>query len=90
MREVGLLEAKTHLSALVAEVERGGETIVITRHGKPVAELTPSAQAKEAPVRRLSGPELAERFRKLRERISRESPETDNLTWEEIRDWRHG
>lgn len=87
MREVGVLEAKTHLSALVADVERGGETIIITRHGKPVAELKPS-RAAVAPQRRLSGPELAERFRKLRERISRESPETDNLTWEEIRDWR--
>ena len=87
MREVGLLEAKTHLSALVADVERGGETIVITRHGKPVAELAPSRVAA-APQRRLSGPELAERFRRLRERISSESPETDNLTWEEIRDWR--
>jgi prevent-host-death family protein len=87
VREVGLLEAKTHLSALVADVERGGETIVITRHGKPVAELQPS-RAAAAPQRRLTGPELAERFRKLRERISRESPETDNLTWEDIRDWR--
>ena len=87
MREVGVLEAKTHLSALVADVERGGETIVITRHGKPVAELTPS-RAVAAPQRRLSGPELAQRFRLLRERISRESPELDNLTWEEIRDWR--
>ena len=88
MREVGVLEAKTHLSALVAEVERGGETIVITRHGRPVAELTPSRAVP--PQRRLSGLELAERFRLLRERISRESPETDNLTWEEIRDWRDG
>lgn len=87
MREVGLLEAKTHLSALVADVERGGGTIIITRHGKPVAELRPSP-ATVAPQRRLTGPELAERFRQLRERISRESPETDNLTWEEIRDWR--
>ncbi|WP_411286531.1 type II toxin-antitoxin system Phd/YefM family antitoxin, partial [Phenylobacterium sp.] len=80
MREVGLLEAKTHLSALVADVERGGETIVITRHGKPVAELKPSRAVAGDPQRRLSGPELAGRFRKLRERISRESPKTDNLT----------
>ena len=40
MREVGVLEAKTHLSALLDEVERGGE-VVITRHGRPVARLSP-------------------------------------------------
>lgn len=32
-------EAKTHLSKLLAQVE-AGETIVIARAGKPVAELT--------------------------------------------------
>ena len=91
MREVGVLEAKTHLSALLDGLERGGEEIVITRHGKPVARL--SAQSVVAkPVtkaRRLSGAEISERFRVLRERIARENPELDNLTWEEIRDWRH-
>ncbi len=33
-------EAKTRLSELVAAVERG-ETVIIQRHGKPVAELHP-------------------------------------------------
>ena len=89
MREVGVLEAKTNLSALLSEVERGAGDVMITRHGKPVARLT-ATEAGETKVRRLSGPELAERFRLLRERISRESPELDNLTWEEIRDWRDG
>ncbi len=89
MREVGVLEAKTNLSALLSEVERGAGDITITRHGKPVARLT-ATEADEPKVWRLSGPELAERFRLLRERISRESPELDNLTWEEIRDWRDG
>ena len=36
MREVQASEAKTHLPQLLDEVERG-ETIVITRHGRPVA-----------------------------------------------------
>lgn len=40
MREVGAFEAKTHLSELLAAVE-AGETITITRRGKPVAELRP-------------------------------------------------
>lgn len=38
MKHVGIFEAKTNLSSLIEEVERGGE-IVITRHGKPVARL---------------------------------------------------
>ena len=40
MVEVGAFEAKTHLSHLLDQVERG-ETVVITRHGKPVARLVP-------------------------------------------------
>jgi prevent-host-death family protein len=42
MAEVGAFEAKTHLSHLLDQVERG-ETITITRHGKPVARLIPVA-----------------------------------------------
>jgi len=38
MKHVGIFDAKTHLSSLVDEVEKGRE-IVITRHGKPVAKL---------------------------------------------------
>lgn len=52
MKHVGIFEAKTHLSALLEEVEKGGE-ITITRHGKPVARLVrtsdePSEEAKAA------------------------------------------
>ncbi len=39
MRNVNVHEAKTHLSALLAEIEAGGESIVICRAGKAVAEL---------------------------------------------------
>jgi prevent-host-death family protein len=54
-KQVGIFEAKTHLSSLIDEVEKGRE-VVITRHGKPVARLVPTAQ-------RLS-PEAVERRRK--------------------------
>ncbi len=37
---VGAYEAKTHLAQLLDRV-LDGETIVITRHGKPVARLAP-------------------------------------------------
>jgi prevent-host-death family protein len=42
--EVGILEAKTHLSRLIDQVEKG-EEVVITRHGKPVARLVAPRQA---------------------------------------------
>lgn len=40
MKTVGAFEAKTHFSSLLEQVERG-ETIVVTRKGKPVAQLGP-------------------------------------------------
>jgi len=39
--EVGVFEAKNHLSALLDEVEAGAE-ITITRRGRPVARLVPA------------------------------------------------
>lgn len=44
MDTVGLFEAKTHLSELVARAERG-EEVIITRHNRPVAKLVPVAEA---------------------------------------------
>lgn len=38
-------EAKTHLSRLLARVE-GGEEILISRSGKPVARLVPARRAR--------------------------------------------
>lgn len=44
MTIVGAYEAKTHLPALLKRVENG-ESITITRHGHPVAELVPPGGA---------------------------------------------
>lgn len=55
--EVGVYEAKTHLPRLLDRVARG-ETITITRHGKPVAVLRPvgdaNAQALDEVTARLA------------------------------------
>lgn len=40
MKHVSVVEAKSHLSALLAEVEAGTE-IAVTRHGKVVARIVP-------------------------------------------------
>lgn len=44
IHEIGAFAAKTHLSALLEKVAHG-HTFIITKHGKPVAELKP-VQAK--------------------------------------------
>lgn len=40
MHTVGAFEAKTHLSALLVQVENGAQ-IIITKHGKSIAKLVP-------------------------------------------------
>ena len=62
MREIGTFEAKTRLSALLDEVARG-ETILITKRGRPMARLTPP----EAPER--GAAVAAQTLRDLRKRI---------------------
>lgn len=141
MKFVGVLEAKTHLSRLLDELERTGEPLVITRHGKPVATIygahaptaaggmadgdgqaafqddaevpsDPFAEAEamlkadpglrdrlraslkaastnakrpEPRPRKLSGPELVELFRQLRE-TQPTDPVLDAMSWEELKE----
>jgi prevent-host-death family protein len=79
MKHVGMFEAKTNHSALVEEVEKGG-SVVITRHGKPVAKLV-RAESE------LSADEIASRrdalvaIRKLANELK------INATQEEIKAW---
>ena len=85
MKHVGMFEAKTNLSSLVEEVEKGGE-VMITRHGKPVAKLvraedrlTPDQIAKQ----RQAVAELREMARRRGLRVSHE----EIKSW--IEDGRH-
>lgn len=48
--QVNIFEAKTHLSKLIEQVERGGE-VIIARAGKPVARLMRLEPAKKKPIR---------------------------------------
>ena len=45
MKTVGAFQAKTQLSQLLDQVEKG-ETVTITRHGRAVAVLAPIAPAR--------------------------------------------
>jgi prevent-host-death family protein len=49
IREVQASEAKTHLLRILDEVERG-DTIIITRHGRPVARLIPEEERRQEEI----------------------------------------
>jgi len=51
MTSVGSFEAKTKLAELLDRVE-AGETVIITRRGRPVAQLAPVQTADELSRRR--------------------------------------
>jgi prevent-host-death family protein len=76
MRHVQSSEAKTHFSDLLDEVERG-ETIVITRHGRPIARLVPEADRQQERVEK-----ALKAIKELRKSMPR-------LTLEEILSARH-
>jgi prevent-host-death family protein len=52
MRSVGIFEAKNRLSELVSAAE-SGEVIVLTRNGRPVAELRPIIADKQQAAARI-------------------------------------
>jgi len=54
MITVSLAQAKARLSALLDKVE-AGEEVIITRHGRPVANIGPVARQKQPlPVEKLA------------------------------------
>jgi prevent-host-death family protein len=82
MDTVGLFEAKTHLSEIIARAERGEETI-ITRHNKPVAKIVP--------IREVSPELVAKRMEAFEamQAIGREIEKRGGpITVEEILSWR--
>jgi prevent-host-death family protein len=78
MDTVSLFDAKNRLSALVDEVE-SGNSMTITRRGKPVARLVPVACHTDR------GRQAVSRLHALREAISRRN---ETFTWEELKAYR--
>lgn len=52
MKTMSIHEAKAKLSGLVAEVEANGGRIVLSRYGKPVAEITPYRKRRRTQIRK--------------------------------------
>jgi prevent-host-death family protein len=48
VRAINIHEAKTHLSAVLAEIERTGEGVTICKNGVPVADLLPHRHGKRS------------------------------------------
>ena len=77
MTTVSAYEAKTHLPRLLRAAERG-ETVIITRHGKPVAQLGPVEDQDGAKT----STEVIERMKRARAKRAK-------VSLEEILAWRH-
>lgn len=54
MITVNMHEAKTRLSQLVKAVDEDGETVVLQRNGKPIAEINRYQPPASQPIRRLT------------------------------------
>ncbi|HVV67513.1 MAG TPA: type II toxin-antitoxin system Phd/YefM family antitoxin [Gammaproteobacteria bacterium] len=42
MKSIGAFQAKTHLSQILASIEKMGESVAITKHGRTIAILIPA------------------------------------------------
>ena len=69
MREEQASAAKTYLPQLLDEAERG-ETIVITRHGRPIARIVPAVDRRREEV--AAAMREIEAFRRAGPRLSTE------------------
>ncbi len=75
MKQVQSSIAKAQFAELLDEVERG-ETVIITRHGKPVARLVPDEEARK------------QRFDRAVERMNTRRKQNKPATVEEIIAWK--
>ena len=71
MQTIQASEAKTKFLSILDEVERGA-SVIVTRHGKPIARIVPEAESNRERVER-----AIEGIRELRKR-------TGKLSLEEI------
>lgn len=80
MASYGVAEAKNNFTHLLDRVEEG-ERVVITRHGKPVAEIRPLAPERPLPTEA----ERRAAFERLR-RMSESLPSANRPSVERLRE----
>ena len=76
MRDIQASDAKTHLPQILDAVERG-ETVRITRHGRPIARIVPETNRRQAEIDNAIT------------NIKALSRRTGKVTAEELVSWRH-
>ena len=76
MKQIQSSVAKAQFAELLDQVERG-ETVVITRHGKPIARLVPDEEARR------------QRFDRAVETMNELRKQTKPTTVEEIIAWKN-
>ena len=81
MKEIAIYDAKNNLSSLIAAIEATGETVVITRHGKPAAQLGPTHHKPTRAARLAAIQDLTE----LRAEIASGHPNSQPLSWEALK-----
>ncbi len=81
IKQIALYEAKNTLSALIDEVERTGEDVIITRHGKPAARIGSLRPRRTAEAMRA----LGERLAPHRAQQTSEFAGRPTMTWEELK-----
>jgi len=74
MKKINISEVRNHLPSLLVEIASSNEPIVVTRHGKPVAQILPFHKAQSK----------SERYplRSLPIRISKDFDKSDAELWE--------
>jgi prevent-host-death family protein len=80
MRKIQSSDVKARLPEYLDAVERG-ETIVVTRHGKPIAHIVPAPAAQDERVR-----EAIQAIFAMREEFKRKKKK---ISASEILAWRH-
>ena len=83
MADIGAYDAKTHLPKLLERVEKG-ERFVITRHGKPVAELIPVATRDRVAIARAIADVRAVRGRLARRGVRLRDVLGKSKGWREV------
>lgn len=78
MKTIGSFDAKTHLSKILDDVSKG-ENYIITKHGKPMAELRPVVQVED-----FDWNERKDFLKSLRQRIK----SVGKIDTEKIKTWR--
>jgi len=68
MRRIGIDKVRSRFSQIVDRVLREGRSVTVTRHGKPVVDITPT---RERPANGMTRAQAMEEIARLRQEVPR-------------------